>query len=67
MINKIEIRCKRKNCNRLFMRYYVKGEDICLNLEGLEIKCEKCKRVLRFCNYTENTLLNESENGVFRI
>lgn len=64
---KIEIRCKRHNCNKLFMNYYVTGKDVELNLEGFELKCEKCKRVLRFKNYSERLLVEESEHGIFKI
>ncbi len=53
MDKKIEIRCKNGHCNRLFMNYYVTGNNVDLNLEGFELKCEKCKRVLRLKNYTE--------------
>lgn len=64
---KIEIRCKRHNCNKLFMNYYVTGKNVELNLEGFELKCEKCKRVLRLKNYTERLLIEQSENGIFKI
>lgn len=64
---KIEIRCKRHNCNRLFMNYHVTGENIELNLQGIELKCEKCKRVLRMKRYTEQMLIEYSADGVFRI
>ena len=64
---KIEIRCKSHRCNRLFMNYYVTGRNIDLNLQGFELKCEKCKRVLRFKNYTEQQLLDHAVDGVYRI
>lgn len=64
---KIEIRCRNRHCNRLFMNYYVTGNNIDLNLRGFELKCEKCKRVLRLKNYTEQMLIKHSENGVFRV
>lgn len=64
---KIEIRCKRRNCNRLFMNYYMTGSSIELHLEGFELKCEKCKRVLRLKNYNEKFLVGHSDNGVFRV
>ena len=32
MLNKIEIRCKNGHCNRLFMNYYVTGNNVDLNL-----------------------------------
>ena len=47
--------------------YYVTGNNVDLNLEGFELKCEKCKRVLRLKNYTEQILVERSENGVFRV
>jgi phage FluMu protein Com len=64
---KIEIRCRNGHCNRLFMNYYVTGDNVNLNLAGFEMKCEKCKRVLRLRNYTEKILMEHSENGVFRV
>lgn len=67
MLNKIEIRCKNGHCNRLFMNYYVTGNNVDLNLEGFELKCEKCKRVLRLKHYTEQMLIERSENGVFKV
>ena len=66
-MEKIEIRCRNCHCNRLFMNYYVTGKNVNLNLEGFELKCEKCKRVLRLKNYTEEILVERSENGVFRV
>lgn len=41
-MEKIEIRCRNGHCNRLFMNYYVTGNNVDLNLEGFELKCEKC-------------------------
>lgn len=55
------------HCNRLFMNYYVTGNNVDLNLGGFELKCEKCKRVLRLKHYTEQMLIEHSENGVFRV
>lgn len=67
MEQKIEFRCKRTNCNRLLMNYYITGLDTELHLEGVEFKCEKCKRVFRLCKYTEKQLTEHSKNGVFRV
>ena len=63
----IEIRCKRPNCNRLLFKYCVSGSDIELHMECFEWKCEKCKRVLRLKHYTEQMLIEHSDNGVFRV
>ncbi len=65
MNKKIEIRCRR--CNKLFMNYYLTGNDVDLHLEGFELKCDKCKRVLRMKKYTEQLLVEQSIDGVFRI
>lgn len=65
MNKKIEIRCRR--CNRLFMNYYLTGNDVDLHLEGFELKCDKCKRVLKLKKYTEQLLMEQSIDGVFRI
>lgn len=67
MNKKIEIRCKTGRCNKLFMNYYVTGNNVELNLGGFELKCEKCKRVLRLKNYTEAMLIEHSSNGVFKV
>ena len=49
------------------MNYYVTGNNVDLNLGGFELKCEKCKRVLRLKHYTEQLLIEHPENGVFRV
>lgn len=67
MNKKIEIRCRRANCNRLFMNYYLTGENVELYLEGFELKCDKCKRVLRLMKYTEELLKEHSKGGVFHV
>ena len=64
---KIEIRCRRHNCNKLLMNYYVTGENVVLNLQGFELKCEKCKRILRLQKYTEQLLKNNAVDGVYRV
>ena len=64
---KIEIRCRRANCNKLFMNYFPTGESNGLYLAGIELKCEKCKRVLRLKNYTEEVLIEHTVDGVFRV
>lgn len=63
----VEFRCRRHNCNKLLLNYYITGVDSSLHLEGIELKCEKCKRVLRLKNYTEKLLAEQSEKGVFRV
>ena len=65
--NKIEIRCKSHKSNRLFMNYYVTGENVELNLQGFELKCEKGKRVLRMKKYSESILVQQARDGIFKI
>ena len=67
MENRIEIRCKSHKCNKLFMYYYVTGNNVELNLQGFELKCEKCKRVLRLKKYTEQLLVKNAVDGVYKI
>ena len=67
MENRIEIRCKSHKCNKLFMYYYVAGNNVELNLQGFELKCEKCKRVLRLKKYTEQLLVKNAVDGVYKI
>jgi hypothetical protein len=49
------------------MNYYVTGENVVLNLQGFELKCEKCKRILRLQKYTEQLLKNNAVDGVYRV
>ena len=65
--DKIEIRCKKHNCNKLLMNYYITGKDVELHMEGFELKCSKCRRLLRLKNCKESAVLEQSEDGVFRV
>ena len=67
MAQKIEIRCKKHNCNQLLMNYFATGENVKLCLQGIELKCEKCGRVFRLKEYTENALISHSDKGVFYV
>ena len=37
-INSIDIRCRNKHCNKLFMVYHITGSDKILEMEGFELK-----------------------------
>ena len=66
--NRIEIRCKR--CNKLLAYYYLSNAPIgqtLLHMDGLEFKCEKCKRILRPKNYTKQLLFKHIDNGILLI
>lgn len=57
----IEIRCKRQGCGRLLLKYDVADcEKTNIDLTGAEIKCSKCKRVLRLKNYNCSELCKEN-------
>lgn len=65
--DKIIFRCKTHNCDHRFMDYYITGKDVDLHLEAFELKCTKCKRVLRLKKYTENMIIANSKNGIFYV
>ena len=67
MAAKIGIRCKKHNCNRLLMNYYTTGKNVELDLNGFELKCEKCRRVFRLKYYTENALIRNAVDGVYLV
>lgn len=56
--SKIEFHCRKCN-KRLFD--YIAG-DMCLEIE---MKCERCKRVMRLKNYTELQIREKTVNGKF--
>ena len=67
MAKKIEIRCKKERCNRLFMNYYIDESSSEIVLQGIELKCEKCKRVLRLYNYNAEVLKKQCSNNVLKV
>lgn len=54
--SKIEFHCKKCN-KRLFD--YIAG-DICIDIE---MKCERCKRIMRLKKYTELQIRTHAMNG----
>lgn len=36
-------------------------------MEGVELKCDRCKRVLRLKKYTEQLLVEQFVDGVFLV
>ena len=59
----IELRCKE--CNQRFFDYMVTGNNETIVLQGISLKCTRCKRVLVLKKYTEGILKKSSENGKF--
>ena len=63
--NNIRLHCKE--CNVRLMDYALSQNDEMIALQGITIKCHRCKRVLVLKKYTEGTIKKHAVNGVFRI
>lgn len=61
----IEIRCRQ--CKKLMMNYHVCGDDSAVALQGIGVKCDRCKRVMILKKYTEGILISRLTDGAFRI
>lgn len=59
----IELHCKE--CKQRFFDYMVTGDNETIVLQGISLKCTRCKRVLVLKKYTEGILKKSSENGKF--
>jgi len=57
----ISIRCKC--CKQRLCDYTLQGDGAAPVLRGISFKCGKCKRVLRFMNYTESKIVQSAVNG----
>lgn len=47
----IELRCSK--CNMKLMDYMIQYDDTACALNGVCLKCSRCKRVMRLMKYTE--------------
>ena len=47
----IELRCSK--CNMKIMDYMIQHEDTGCALNGVSLKCSRCKRVITLMKYTE--------------
>ena len=47
----IELRCSK--CNMKLMDYMVQNDDTACALNGVSLKCSRCKRVIMLMRYTE--------------
>lgn len=61
----IEIRCKK--CKKHFMNYEPHGRDEDIVLQGICIKCDRCKRIMALQKYTEGFLISHSKKNIFKI
>lgn len=58
MENRIQFRCRK--CNKLLFNY-ISGD------LHIEMKCERCKRVLALKKYQEKYVYMRSMNGILRV
>lgn len=63
--NSIEIRCRE--CNQRLMDYTLTHRDDTIVIQGITVKCTRCKRMLVMKKYTEGILRENSRDAVFRI
>ena len=64
-MQQIELHCKE--CNQRFFDYMVTGNNETIVLQGISLKCTRCKRVLVLKKYTEGILMKHSKNAKFCI
>lgn len=64
-MQQIELHCKK--CNQRFFDYLVSGDDETIVLQGITLKCIRCKRVLVLKRYTEGIIKMNSANGKFKV
>ena len=61
----IELRCKK--CNKHFMDYMIQFDDTAVVMQSINIKCDRCKKVIVLKRYTEGFLISHSKKGSFKI
>lgn len=64
-MQQIELHCKE--CNQRFFDYLVTGNDETIVLQGIMLKCSRCKRVLVLKKYTEGILRMNSVQDKYNI
>ena len=64
-MQQIELHCKE--CNQRFFDYMVTGNNETIVLQGISLKCTRCKRVLVLKKYTEGILMKHTKNAKFYI
>lgn len=61
----IQLHCKK--CNQRLMDYTVHHNENAIVIQGITIKCSRCKRVLILKKYTEGMLKNCACDNVFKV
>lgn len=49
------------------MNYTLTGDDSAVVLQNIEIKCDRCKRIMRLMKYTEGVLRLQAKDGILKI
>ena len=63
--DRVELRCRK--CNRYFMNYTLMGKKDAVVLQNIELKCDRCKRMLMLKKCTESELMLHAVNGMYKI
>ena len=61
----IELRCRK--CNHHLMNYKMTGEAGSVVLQNIELKCDRCKRMMVLQKCTEEMLRLHAVNGAYKI
>ena len=64
-IETIEFRCKC--CNKRIMDYIVQEDNNEIVLQGIMVKCERCKKVITFKKYTQKMIFDKAVANSIRI
>ena len=64
-MQQIELHCRE--CNMRLMDYMVSGNDDNIVLQGIVIKCPRCKRVMILKRYTEGMLKEHTKKGKYKV
>jgi len=61
----VQLHCRE--CNVRMMDYTLCQDDDRIVLQGITIKCNRCKRVMMLKKYTEGMIRKRADKGVFCI
>ena len=61
----VQLHCRE--CNARMMDNTLCQDDDRIVLQGITIKCNRCKRVMMLKKYTEGMIRKRADKGVFRI
>ena len=61
----VQLHCRE--CNARMMDYTLCQDDDLIVLQGITIKCSRCKRVMMLNKYTEGMIRKRADKGMLRI